>query len=279
MNPLVLDIGALEVREYTAWVTGGMLLGLLIITWRGVAAERHALHPYTAILRWLDVGIAALVAGVIGARALHVALEWAYFADRVGEIDKLRMGGMAWHGGLLAALPAAWIAARLRRVPFRAWTDAAAFAFPVGMMAAWRGCRNAGCGYGYEVQTLADWPGWMVEELPDVFGLVAPRLDVQAGGVVFGGILFALVVIMTWRGWLVGTRLWMVLALCGLGHLIAGYVRADPAQTVLGHRADQTFNAQLVIVSTVIGGILWVLDRTPLPLAPSPLDGEGELGE
>lgn len=264
MNPVMIDIGALEVREYTAWIIGGMLLGLLIMAWRGYAAERHGLHPHTAILRWLDVGIAALIAGVIGARALHVALEWDYFAQRTDEIARLWSGGMAWHGGVIAAFPAAWIAARLRRVPFRAWTDAAAIAFPVGLMAVWRGCRNAGCGYGYEVQTLADRPGWMVEELPDVFGLVAPRLDMQAGGVLVGGILLVLVAIFTWRGWLEGLRLWIILALSGLVLLVAGYLRADPAQMLLNHRADQSLDALLVIVSTLIGGILWLMDRRAL---------------
>lgn len=257
MNPVVVDIGALELREYTAWLMGGILAGLLIIGWRAYATARDP----AAIPRWLDVGIAALVAGLIGARALHVALEWDYFADRTDEIDNLRLGGMAWHGGLIAAIPAAWLAARLRGVPFRAWADAAALAIPLGLIGAWRGCRYAGCGYGYEVQTLADWPGWMVEELPDVFGLIAPRLDVQVGGMIIGGVLWALAAILTWRSWLAGLRLWVVLALAGLALLILGYLRADPAQMLFNRRADQVFNALLAIGSTLIGAILWLWDR------------------
>jgi phosphatidylglycerol:prolipoprotein diacylglycerol transferase len=255
MNPVVIDIGPVELRAYTAWLMGGVFAALLVIAWRAYRYDPRAVG------RWLDVSIAAIVAGVIGARALHVALQWEYFQDHTGEIDALWLGGMAWHGGLFAAVPVVLIAARLRDVPLRAWTDALALAFPLSMIGAWSGCRDAGCGYGYEVATLADWPGWLVEELPDVFGLYAPRLDVQLFGAVFGAILFILVLILTRLEWLRGLRLWLVLALASLGLALFGFFRADPAQTLIDHRADQVFNLIALLLSTVTGGVLWLLDR------------------
>jgi len=255
MNPVVIDVGPVELRAYAAWLTGGVLVALGVIMWRA-----YRVDP-AGMVRWLDVGIAAVVAGVIGARLLHVALEWEYFADHTGEIDTISLGGMAWHGALLFGIPAALIMSRIRRAPLRAWSDAVALAWPVGMSAAWIACRRAGCGYGYEVQTAADWSGWVVEELPDVYGLVAPRLDVQAGGALFGGVLLALVVILTWRGWLPGVRLWVVLALTGLGLALLDFLRADPAQTLFDRRADQVFNLILLLLSTVTGGVIWLMDR------------------
>ncbi|MBI5958460.1 MAG: prolipoprotein diacylglyceryl transferase [Chloroflexi bacterium] len=255
MNPVVLEFGSFELHAYTVWVLGSILGGLALIAWRAYC------YDPAAMLRWLDVGIAGVVAGVIGARALHVALEWNYFSDHTDEIDKFFLGGMAWHGGLLAAIPVVIGMARLRRVPLRPWLDALALAFPAALIGVWMGCRRAGCGYGYEVQTLADWPGWMVEELPDVYGFIAPRLDVQIFGVGLSVALGIMVLILTWGQWLVGLRLWIVLALAGLGFALLGFLRADPAHWLIDHRADQVFDLILFGASTLIGGALWLWDR------------------
>ncbi len=255
MDPVVVELGPLTLRAYNAWLLGGALVGVGIVGWRA-----HRADPGRAA-RWLDVALVALIAGVIGARGLHVAQDWDRFAASRDQIARLSLGGMAWHGALLAGLPAALIAARLRDVPFRAWTDAAALAWPPGMMAAWGGCRSAGCGVGYEVATLADWPGWLVAELPDAYGFVAPRLDVQAAGMLLGAALWALAALLTWRGWLPGLRLWLVLGLSGLGLALLGFLRADYAPTLLNRRADQVFDLMLLLVCTVIGGALWLRDR------------------
>lgn len=251
MYPVVFETGPILISV----LTGAILLALGAIAWQ--AHRRADAEP----IRWLDVGLAAVLAGVVGARLLHVALEWDYFSQHTGEIIRLRTGGMAWHGALATGLPAAAIAARLRGVALRPWTDAAALAWPVGVAGAWLACRRAGCGYGYEVRSLADWPAWLVEELPDVYGLSAPRLDLQAGGVLFGLGLLAVALAMTWRGWLPGLRLWVVLALTGLGMALLGFFRADPAHTVYNRRIDQIFDLTLLLSSTLIGGGLWLLDR------------------
>jgi prolipoprotein diacylglyceryltransferase len=263
MNPIVFEFGTLHVRAYTAWLAGGILLGLGVIAWRAYRYDPGG------VLRWLDVGIAAVIGGVIGARALHVALEWAYFADRTDEIDKLWLGGMAWHGALIVGLLAALIMARLRRVPIRLWLDAAALAWPLGMVMAWRGCRAAACGYGYEVRTLADWPSWLVEELPDVYGQSAPRLDIQTAGMGLGGLLFVWALILTWRGWLPGLRVWAVWALTGLGLALISFFRADPAQIIADRRADQVFDLALLLISVAVGGLLWLTDRGAVGIPPS----------
>lgn len=273
LGPLSYETGALVLRAYTAWLVAGILAGLALIAWRGARVQ----GTRRAALRWLDVALAGLVAGIVGARALHVLLEWDYFQTHRDAITALDSGGMTWHGGLAAGALAVWGAARLRDVPLRAWTDAFALAFPLGMIGAWSGCREAGCGYGYEVATLADWPGWMVAELPDVFGLFAPRLDLHSAGVLFGALLFALALLLTAFGWLRGLRLWPVLALAGLGLALAGFFRADPAQMVADRRVDQLLNLLLLLASTVTGCALWLADHPPasddIPPAPVPDNG------
>jgi len=255
MNPTLIEAGPFTLRAYTAWLSGGLLLALGVIAWRGWRRAPEA------AARWLDVAIAALAAGIVGARLLHVALEWDYFADHHAEIPRVWLGGLTWQGGLLLALPVALAMMRLRRVPLGPWTDALAIAWPLGMIGAWIGCRAAGSGYGHEVRTLADWPRWLVAELPDVYGVVAPRLDVQLGGAAFGGALLALALLLTWRGWLGGLRFWLILALSGWGLSMLGFFRADPAPRWLDRRADQVLDLAVLLVAVSAASAVWLVRR------------------
>ncbi|MGQ9851309.1 MAG: prolipoprotein diacylglyceryl transferase family protein [Aggregatilineaceae bacterium] len=248
-------IGPLTLRTYNAWLLGGALAALLVIGWR---ASRY---PEGHVRAWLDVSLGTALAGLVGARGLYVLLQWEQFRADPDRIARLSSGGTAWHGGVVGGVLAALLIARWRRVPFCAWTDAAALAWPLLLATAWASCRAAGCAYGHEVATLADWPSWLVEELPDAYGFVAPRLDVQAGGVLLAALLGLIAVMLTWRGWLPGVRLWLLLALTGLGQALLSFLRADTPDTLYGQRADRLFDLALLGASTLIGGALWLADR------------------
>ncbi|MEW6579092.1 MAG: hypothetical protein AB1435_07835, partial [Chloroflexota bacterium] len=56
-------------------------------------------------------------------------------------------------------------------------------------------------------------------------------------------------------------RLWLILGLSGLGSALLGFLRADYAPALLDRRADQVFDLALLLISTVIGGVLWLRDR------------------
>lgn len=270
MNPILIEAGPYALRAYTAWLGAALLVGLGVVAWHGGRRAPDAAS------RWLDVAIAALAAGIVGARLLHVALEWEYFTDHRAEIARVWEGGLTWHGGVLLAVPIALAMMRLRRVPLGPWTDAIAVAWPLGMIGAWLGCRAAGCGVGYEVRTLADWPEWAVAELPDVYGVVAPRLDVQLAGVVFGGGLLALALLLTWRGWLRGLRFWLILALSGIGLYFIGFFRADPAARLLDRRADQVFDLSVLLLAVVAGSAIWLEQRREASRRPLREDEQHE---
>ncbi len=271
MNPVVIDLGPVEIHSFAAWIMGGAALALVVLA---VCAMRY--DP-ARLARWRDGGRAAVVGGVIGARLLYVAEQWATYGDFPDAITDLGAGGLAWHGAAVGGLLAALIAGRLRGLSgaeWRAWTDAAALAWPLGVGAGWLACRHNGCAYGAEVRTLADWPGWMVEELPDIFGSIAPRLDLALGGLVLAGLLLVLAGLLTWRGWLAGLRLWPILALTGLGMALLGFFRADPAGRLLDRRADQVYDLGLLLACTLIGCGLWLADRQSLRRSAPPTPGQ-----
>jgi phosphatidylglycerol:prolipoprotein diacylglycerol transferase len=136
----------------------------------------------------VDLGIAMLLAGVAGARILHVFAD-GYFWDYVhlctdpARVDwpldradclsaaydgvwdaargvchprtadcfawaKFWAGGLTYYGGLAGASAAAWLLLRRDRFPFWKAADMAGFAIPLGLGFGRMGCLMAGCCFG-----------------------------------------------------------------------------------------------------------------------------------
>lgn len=114
------------------------------------------LAPRTGLSRkaYADVAFAALVAGLIGARALFVLVEWDTFKElcTTGQdcwaAVKIWKGGLVYYGGLLSGLAGGLAWARVAGLPL---ADAAAlFAVgqPLGHAVGRIGCLLRGCCYG-----------------------------------------------------------------------------------------------------------------------------------
>ena len=88
---------------------------------------------------------ALLLGGIVGAKALYVALAWEHYAH--GEISLwAEFGiGFVFFGGLVGALLAAGIFARVRRLDFLRGADYFAVAIPLGHAIGRVGCYFAGC--------------------------------------------------------------------------------------------------------------------------------------
>ncbi len=240
INPIVLKLGAYEMRAFTASIVLAVLLGVLVLLWT-------AWRLHQPLLRWMDAGLGTVFGGVIGARLFHVVLEWTYFSAHTDQITTLANGGLDWHGAVLGGLIGAILIARLRGVPFRPFADALALVFPLGAIATWSACGIAACAYGAEVRTLADFPAWLVIESPDVYGSIAPRLNLPQVGIILGLIVYLLVLGLTATRLVIGLRFWIGLAVFSFGMAILDFFRGDYVITILGRRADQILDLVLLL--------------------------------
>src|SRR5262249_12172773 len=109
MNQVVVQFGPIEIRAFTALIMAGVVIGKAIML---AIAARHC----PALTPWLDVIVSMVVCGVIGARAAHVWLNWAYFSAHKEQITQLTNGGLDWHGAVVFGLIGALVAARIRHV-------------------------------------------------------------------------------------------------------------------------------------------------------------------
>jgi phosphatidylglycerol:prolipoprotein diacylglycerol transferase len=162
-----------------------LLSGFLFATAVGALwAKRIGESPDVIV----DLGLAMLLAGVAGARILHVLAD-GYFWDYVhlctdpskvnwpldqseclspsyegvwdaarglchpGHVDcfawaKFWAGGLTYYGGLVGASAAAWFLLRRDKFPFWKAADMAGFAIPLGLAFGRMGCLMAGCCFG-----------------------------------------------------------------------------------------------------------------------------------
>jgi len=240
MNPVALTIGPLAIRAFTAWIAAGVLVTLVIVLIDAAWREEELLPRF-------DVLLGMVIGGIIGARAGHVWLNWAYFSAHTDQIRDIAGGGLDWHGAVVGALLVGVIVAAVRHVPLRHMLDALAVALPFGAAAGWLACGSAACGYGLEVRTLADFPGWLVIESPDVYGTVAPRLNLVPIGILLAVLVLLAVILITPLRRFYGVRLWLALALYALGMGVISFFRAEYVPFWFDHRADQILDYSVAL--------------------------------
>lgn len=257
MLPEIGHIGPLTFRTYTVLLDAAILVGLALLAWHG----RRVARP----LAWLDAGLAALVGGVVAARLVHAGIHWAYFSEHPAEIVEVWRGGLSWHGAVVGGLLALFAAARISRLDWRGLTDALALVLPLGAALAYAGCLPAGCGAGREVATLADYPPLVAAELPDIYGLVAPRLASQVYGLALSLALLGLAWAL--RRWLTvpGLRLWPVLALLAFGVFGIGFTLGSEVRMLGDLRLDQLLDLLVAAFAAVMGAIAAWLPMPPQP--------------
>jgi phosphatidylglycerol:prolipoprotein diacylglycerol transferase len=216
-------------------------------------------HMHLRLGAFMDVMLGSLVGAVVGARIIHVLLNWAYFADNLNEAVRPSAGGLDWHGALIGGLLGLALASRWRKLSLHDLLDALAPALPLLAFAGWLGCWGAVCGYGAEVDTLANYPAFAAAETRDVYGIIVPRYNTQVFGMALGLALLVLSAVFIRRGWLRYRRFWLLLALLSAGMFAIGFLRGDYAVMVAGLRVDQVLDLALVL----LGSILTVYYRRP----------------
>ena len=107
------SIFGLEIAYYGIIIGCAILIGFLIAT---SEAKRTRQNPED----YLDMGIVGVIAGIVGARAYYVIFSWDMYKDNLLHIFNLREGGLAIYGGVIGAVIAVFVLARIKRLsPFQ----------------------------------------------------------------------------------------------------------------------------------------------------------------
>lgn len=157
MYPKIFTIPAFELSGHTwgpfSLHTYGLLLvtALLAALWlAGRLSKAEGLDPQKV----QDLGIASIIAGLVGAKLLLVLVDFdQYRLSPRALLDVLQSGGV-FYGGLLGGIPVAWWYIKKHRLPLFRTLDVMAPAVALGQAIGRLGCFAAGCCYGAPSTTV-----------------------------------------------------------------------------------------------------------------------------
>jgi phosphatidylglycerol---prolipoprotein diacylglyceryl transferase len=116
VDPIAFSFGNFEIRWYGILIALALLIGIVISYY---IAKYRGQQPEEAI----NFAPFSVVAGVIGARLLHVLVNWSYYGQHLSYIFAFRRGGLAIQGVMLGGVIALLIFCKVRKLNFWIWAD------------------------------------------------------------------------------------------------------------------------------------------------------------
>jgi phosphatidylglycerol:prolipoprotein diacylglycerol transferase len=218
MHPEVFHWGVVHIRSYGLMLAVAFLFG----TW---LALREARRLHLDEDRLVTVILVALVAGVLGARALYVLEHVSEFRREWGSVLALWQGGLTLYGGLVAGVFAGLLTARRLVLPMWLVADAMTPSLALGTMFGRVGCFLNGCCYGRPTRLP-----WGVTFPPDSFaGLEFGNAKLHPAQLYFalaGLVLFAVLWPLRLRLRAPGVLFWTFILLFALVRIPLDFTRA-----------------------------------------------------
>jgi phosphatidylglycerol:prolipoprotein diacylglycerol transferase len=243
----------------------------------------------------LDVALACLAGGVVGARLFYVLTEMDAFRGNLLEIIRIDHGGLVYYGGLIGGGAALFLTIAWKGLPVRRTLDVMAGALPLGHALGRLGCFMNGCCYG---GVTGSWVGVSFPRVVDpqtgkVIGSTAylahllndpslvrslpvhPTQLYEAGANL---LIFAFLSFMFLRRWRSGDLAWLYGVLYGTARFCNEFFRGDVPRPSL----NMTVAQWLCIPLVAFGLVMFLRSRRlpyeplPAPWAPAAAQGAGE---
>jgi prolipoprotein diacylglyceryltransferase len=185
--------------------------------------------------------------GLIGARVAYVALHWTFYRRHLMEGIRLWAGGLAWQGGLVLGL----LLVALYGVRFRLSLGRLFDSLTPGLawftLFLWLGSRAANDVYGRETFPTDGFLWSLSADLPDLYGLRAPRVNVPLIATLWSGLVLVAMWLLKDRLRVSGSLFFTFLALTGLCGMVVVPLQANAVPFLLHVRLDWLFYLTITI--------------------------------
>lgn len=247
MFPTQIHLGPINLPTYATLLSLGLVGGVLFSLWQ---SQRRGL----TVIRVFDAALLGAIGGLVGARAAYVAVNWAFYKHHLAEALRLWAGGLAWQGGLVLGLVLVIAYGARTRLALGALLDALALGLAWFTLFVWLGSGAANDVYGRETFPTDGLLWRLSADLPDLYGLRAPRINVSLLGAGWSALVLFALWLLRGRLRASGSLFLTCLALIGLGGLAIVPMQADAVPYLFRLRVDWLFNLLLVIGG--LGGLL-----------------------
>ena len=246
INPVLIQLGPLQVRWYGLMYILGFALGYLVLKKR--AAEMNLNLDKTVLM---DFAFYLFVGVLVGGRVGYILFyNPVYFATHLTEVLALWQGGMSFHGGLIGTILAGFLFCWQHKIDFYKMADAVIPAVPIGLGLGRLGNFINGELWGRQ----SDAPWAMVFPMdPEQL----PRHPSQLYEFAMEGvILFAVLWLLRKVAMPKGTLFWIFITLYGTFRIIAETFREPDAH--LAFILPNITAGMILSVPMVMGGLIMI---------------------
>ncbi|MCM8767637.1 MAG: prolipoprotein diacylglyceryl transferase [Candidatus Omnitrophica bacterium] len=143
MCPVFIKIGSFVIYWYGVLVAIGVFVSVAIFQKESLK-EGYNEKLISQIVFW------TILTGIIGARFLHIFVNFYYYILHPLEILKLRNGGLAVEGAILFSLIFLILFSKIKNISTIKLLDTISISVPIGQAIGRIGCFLNGCCYGKE---------------------------------------------------------------------------------------------------------------------------------
>ena len=124
ISRVAFTIGEFSVYWYAIFIAVGTILAVI---YSMTQAKKYGIDSD----KLMDIGIVAILVGIVGARAYYVIFNLDSYSS-FAQMINIRDGGLAIYGGLIFGILAAFIVSRINKCRFIPSLDIAAGGFFIG---------------------------------------------------------------------------------------------------------------------------------------------------
>ena len=122
-----ISVFGFEIAYYGIIIAIGMIIGVTLVL-------REARRCKVNEDNIMDCAVYVLLMGILGARIYYVIFEWEYYKNNLADIIKIRNGGLAIYGGIIAGVITLFIFCKIKKINPLQILDMAVLGLVVGQM-------------------------------------------------------------------------------------------------------------------------------------------------